>query len=73
MIALLIEKITALVIKDKLGISAILASVRYARIDDAVRFLLRFSSLIPLAKFDLNNAYRIIPVHPNDVLLLGMR
>ena len=55
------------------GISAILASVRYARIDDAVRFLLRFSSPLPLAKIDLKDAYRIIPVHPDDVPLLGMR
>ena len=26
-----------------------------------------------LAKFDVESAYRIIPVHPNDLYLLGMQ
>ena len=52
-------------------ISAALASVRYARIDDAVRFLLRFSCPVRLAKIDLRDAYRIIPVHSDEVPLLA--
>ena len=41
-------------------------------IDDAVRMVQRLGRGSVLAKFDLEAAYRIIPVHPQDRLLLYM-
>ena len=38
-----------------------------------MRFLLRFSCPVRLAKIDLKDANRIIPVHPDDVPLLATR
>ena len=48
------------------GISSALASLRYNRVDDAVRFLFLsvFCGPVHLAKIDLESAYRMIPVHP---------
>ena len=51
------------------GIAPELCSLRYPSVDDAIRVIL---SLGRLAKFDIQSAYRIIPVHPSDRQLLGM-
>lgn len=51
------------------GVDPALCSVSYASVDDAVK-------CVPgalLAKLDIASAYRSVPVHPVDRLLLGMR
>ena len=55
------------------GIEPRLCSLSYASTDDAVRTVQRLGRGTVLAKFDLEAAYRLIPVHPQDRLLLGMR
>ena len=44
----------------------------YATVDDAVRCIKTLGRGALLAKFDIVNAYRAIPVHPADWLLLGL-
>ena len=44
----------------------------YATVDDAVRCIKTLGRGALLAKFDIANAYRAIPVHPTDRLLLGL-
>ena len=41
--------------------------------DDAVRRVLELRRGTVLAKFDLQGAYRLVPVHPVDRVLLGMK
>ena len=41
--------------------------------DDAVRRLLAKDPCSFMAKIDIESAYRIVPVHPDDRVLLGMR
>ena len=55
------------------GISPVLASLRYSRINNAVRFLSAFRGPVDLTKIDPKSAYRMIPVHPADSALLGVR
>ena len=55
------------------GIEPRLCSLSYASTDDAVRTVRRLGRGAVLAKFDLEAVYRLIPVHPQDRLLLGMR
>jgi len=55
------------------GIDSALCSVSYASVDEAVRCIRRLGRGAELAKFDIANAYRSVPVHPVDRLLLGMR
>ena len=55
------------------GISPELRSLEYASIDDAVNIILQQGRGSELANSDVANAYRIIPVHPEDRSLLGMR
>lgn len=40
--------------------------------DDAVRAVLGLSKKTEMAKLGIENTYRIVPVHPDDHLLLGM-
>ena len=40
--------------------------------DDRVRIILVLGQGTQLVKFDIKSAYRIIPVHPSDRLLLGV-
>ena len=54
------------------GISEELSSITYARVDDAVAQILQLGPGTMLVKLDLKNAYRIIPVHPQDQHLLGI-
>ena len=54
------------------GISADLCSLRYALVDNAVEIITSLGHSSLLAKFDLSNAYRILPVHPDDQPLLGV-
>ena len=55
------------------GVDPLLCSVAYSSVDDAVQVLRRMGKGAELAKFDLESAYRHIPVHPQDRILLGMR
>ena len=55
------------------GIFPALCSVSYTSIDDAVRCIMRLGRGAMMAKFDISSAYRIMPVHPEDRLLLGLR
>ena len=50
------------------GISSELASLSSITIDEIARLV---ASL--LAKMDIHNTYRMVPVHPEDRALLGMR
>ena len=55
------------------GIDPALCSVHYAGLDEAIAMVRRLGRGCLLAKTDLKNAYRIIPVHPDDRPLLGVR
>ena len=48
-------------------------TLQYASIDDAVQSLLTLGPGAQMAKVDLKSAFRMIPVHPADWELLGMR
>ena len=55
------------------GIESELCTLSYASVDDAVSVILQKRQGTLLAKLDLESAYRIIPVHPQDRHLLGMQ
>ena len=55
------------------GINQQLCSLQYTGIDAAVQIILRLGKSCMLAKLDLKDAYRVIPVHPEDRCLLGMK
>ena len=55
------------------GVSPELCSLTYALIDQAVSIILRLGRFAELTKIDVSSAYRIMPVHPEDRPLLGMR
>ena len=55
------------------GIAKDLCSVAYISVDDIAAVVLRLGRGAKLAKIDIRAAYRIIPVHPDDRCLLGMR
>jgi len=54
------------------GISEELASLSYARVDDAVQIIQHLGMGTQLIKVDLKSAYRHVPVHPQDQHLLGI-
>ena len=54
------------------GISTSLCSLQYASVDNAVDILMRLGRSTELVKLDFSNAYRIVPVHPDDQSLLGI-
>ncbi len=54
------------------GISRSLCSMAYSSVDQAVQCIIRLGRGAVLAKFDLESAYRAVPVHPQDRMLLGM-
>ena len=55
------------------GIAAEITSVQYAKVADAIRLIKRAGPGCFLAKTDIKSAFRIIPIHPKDHPLLGMR
>ena len=55
------------------GIEPELCTLKYTSVDEAVRVVLSSGSGTVMAKFDIQSAYRIVPVHPEDRPLLGMR
>ena len=54
------------------GIPSELCSLSYASVDDAVQRIMSYTRGALLAKLDIESAYRIIPVHPDDRPLLGL-
>ena len=54
------------------GIEPELCSLHYTSVDKAVRKVLEKGTGTVMAKFDIESAYRTIPVHPDDRKLLGM-
>lgn len=55
------------------GINSEWTSLHYASIDEAVAIIQSLGVGCLMAKLDLKSAYRYIPVHPDDRLLLGTR
>ena len=54
------------------GIAKELCSLAYTSVDEVVACVLKLGKGSLLAKMDLKQAYRNVPVHPQDRLLLGM-
>ena len=48
-------------------------TVQYMKVDDTIDGIMSLGRGTLLTKFDVKSAYRIIPVHPNDLYLLGMQ
>lgn len=55
------------------GISSRRASLAYVSIDNLAEVVCGLGPGTQLAKFDLKSAYRLVPVFPEDRLLLGIR
>ena len=55
------------------GIDDALCSLKYASMDDALRIIEGLGRGTNLLKVDLKSAYRMVPVHPCDRHLLGIR
>ena len=54
------------------GIEPELCTLRYTSVDAAVRKLVALGPGAEMAKFDVESAYRVVPVHPADRPLFGM-
>ena len=54
------------------GIESEVCTVKYTSVDTACRRLLALGRGAMMAKFDVQGAFRTIPVHPHDRWLLGM-
>ena len=54
------------------GISPSLCSLRYASVDEAVSIVRKLGRGTRMAKLDIKDAYRIVPIHPDDYHLLGI-
>ena len=55
------------------GIEKELCSLKYVFVDETMREVIELGQGTQLAKFDIESAYRLIPVHADDGPLLGMR
>ena len=55
------------------GIEPELCTLKYTSVDEAARLVLSAGAGVVMAKFDMESTYRIVPVHPEDRVLLGMR
>ena len=55
------------------GIPSHLCSLSYITVDDAIQEILQTGPGTLLAKVDIKNAFRLLPVHPADRCLLGMK
>ena len=54
------------------GIPKCLSSIKYIIIDNAIQEILRLGRCTMLAKIDIKDAFRLLPLHPRDCHLLGM-
>ena len=50
-----------------------LKTVHYSSIDDAIEIILKMGPNATMAKTDISNAFRIIPIHPHDHAILGIK
>ena len=50
-----------------------LKTVHYSSIDDAIEIILNMGPNATMAKTDISNAFRIIPIHPRDHSILGIK
>ena len=48
-------------------------TVHYSSIDDAIDIILNVGTNVTMAKTDISNAFRIIPIHPHDHAILGIK
>ena len=48
-------------------------SLQYMKVDDIIAGRMRLGRDSLIAKFDVQNAYRIVPVYTEDCQLLGMK
>ena len=55
------------------GISKELSTLAYVSLDEVVDTILTLGAGCLLTKIDIRSAYRLIPVHPQDRYLLGMK
>ena len=55
------------------GIDPELCSLKYTSVDAGVRLLITLGRGALMAKLDLRSAYRLVPVHPADQPLLGIK
>ena len=55
------------------GIPRDYASVKYTSISNAISEIVKFGKNCYLAKSDIKSAFRIVPIHPSDYHLLGMK
>ena len=55
------------------GISQQLCTLTYVSVDDIAAKILELGRGTMLAKLDIQSAYRLVPVHPDDRPLLGMK
>ena len=55
------------------GIQPELCSLSYTSVDEALHLILPLGPGTQLAKFDIESAYRLVMVHPDDRHLLGMK
>jgi len=55
------------------GIDKSLCSLEYVRVDEVAAQAARLGRGALLAKVDIESAYRMVPVHPQDRILQGMR
>ena len=54
------------------GIDKELCTLSYISMDDIVKTIMMLKKGALMAKLDIRNAYRLLPVHPEDRLLLSM-
>ena len=55
------------------GIDGSLTSLTYVKVDDIIEQVLSLGRGSLMAKMDIESAFRIVPVHPDDRPLLGMK
>ena len=55
------------------GISTHLCTLTYITVDTAIEHILTLGAGTQLAKIDIKNAFRLLPVHPADRHMLGMK
>ena len=55
------------------GIPSSLSSIQYITVDDAAQKIISLGPGTQMAKIDIRSAFRLIPVHPTDRHLLGMK
>ena len=62
-----------LVIATSMELLVRINSLQYMKVDDIIAGIMQLGRGTLMAKFDVQNAYCIVPVHPEDHLLLGMK